>query len=88
MLPLKVVSNIGILSSVVGFGLAIFYLIKYLIGDITVPGWTTIIILLLFFFGIILFSIGIIGEYLIRIIREVNHTRQYVIKDKSGFGNE
>ena len=87
-LPLKMVSNIGIISSIVGFGLAIFYLIKYFVGDITVPGWTTIIILLLFFFGIILFSIGIIGEYLIRIISEVNHSRQYVIKDKSGFENE
>ena len=84
-LPLKIVSNIGIIASVAGFGLAIFYLIKYFIGNITVPGWTTIIVLLLFFFGLILFSIGIIGEYLIRIISEVNHTRQYVIKDKVGF---
>jgi glycosyltransferase involved in cell wall biosynthesis len=87
-LPLKIVSNIGIISSVAGFGLAIFYLIKYFIGNITVPGWTTIIVLLLFFFGLILFSLGIIGEYLIRIIREVNHTRQYVIKDKVGFNDE
>lgn len=84
-LPLKIVSNIGIIASIAGFGLAIFYLIKYFIGNITVPGWTTIIVLLLFFFGLILFSIGIIGEYLIRIISEVNHTRQYVIKDKVGF---
>lgn len=87
-LPLKIVSNIGIISSVVGFGLAIFYLIKYLIGNITVPGWTTIIVLLLIFFGLILFSLGIIGEYLIRIIREVNHSRQYIIKDKVGFTHE
>lgn len=87
-LPLKIVSNIGIISSFTGFGLAIFYLFKYFIGDITVPGWTTIIVLLLFFFGLILFSIGIIGEYLIRIIREVNHTRQYVIKETAGFPKE
>ncbi len=87
-LPLKVVSNIGILSSFAGFGLAIFYLIKYFVGNISVPGWTTIIVLLLFFFGIILFSIGIIGEYLIRIITEVNHTKQYVIKGKTGFDKE
>lgn len=87
-LPLKIVSNIGIISSIVGFALAIFYLIKYFAGNITVPGWTTIIVLLLFFFGLILFSIGVIGEYLIRIISEVNHTRQYIIKDKTGFNNE
>jgi len=87
-LPLKIVSNIGILASVIGFGLAIFYLLKYFVGNISVPGWTTIIVLLLFFFGLILFSIGIIGEYLIRIITEVNHTRQYVIKEKVGFAND
>lgn len=87
-LPLKIVSNIGILASVIGFGLAIFYLLKYFVGNISVPGWTTIIVLLLFFFGLILFSIGIIGEYLIRIITEVNHTRQYVVKEKVGFAND
>lgn len=86
-LPLRVVSNIGIASSITGFGLAIFYLVKYLIGKIAVPGWTSLIVIVLIFFGLILFALGIIGEYLIRIMSEVNHSRQYVIKNKIGFDN-
>ena len=87
-LPLRLVSNIGIASSITGFALAIFYLYKYFVGQISVPGWTSLIVIVLIFSGLILFALGIIGEYLIRIISEVNHSRQYVIKTKVGLGNE
>jgi glycosyltransferase involved in cell wall biosynthesis len=84
-LPLKAVSMLGLLSSLVGFGLSIFYLVRYFTGAIAVPGWTTLVLLLLIFNGIILLSIGIIGEYLIRIITEVNGSPRYVIHKKEGF---
>jgi hypothetical protein len=57
-------------------------MIAYLTGAITVSGWTTLVLLILFFSGIIMFSIGIVGEYLLRIIQEVYRTPQYVIRDK------
>jgi len=81
-LPLKMVFIMGIF--VVGFSVVLgsFYLVKFWLGLITIPGWTTVVLLLLFFSGIIMFSIGIIGEYLLRIIQEVSRTPQYVIKDK------
>lgn len=84
-LPLRIVSNIGITASFIGLIMAIYYLFKYFMGHITVPGWTTLIVIVLFFSGLILFALGIIGEYLIRIISEVNHSRQFVIKQKKGF---
>ena len=86
-LPLRIASNIGISSSFVGLILAGFFLFKHLTGEIVVPGWTSLIVIMLFFFGLILFSLGVIGEYLIRILTEVNHSRQYVVKAKVGFGN-
>lgn len=87
-LPLRIVSNIGIASSIFGFVLAIFYVVKYLVGNIAVPGWTSLIVIVLIFFGLVLFALGIIGEYLVRIISEVNHSRQYVIRNTIGFNNE
>jgi dolichol-phosphate mannosyltransferase/undecaprenyl-phosphate 4-deoxy-4-formamido-L-arabinose transferase len=80
-LPLKLVSGLGIACLFVSGILALYYLALYLIGSIGVSGFTTLVLLILFFSGVIMFSIGIIGEYLLRIIQEVGRPPQYVIKD-------
>jgi len=81
-LPLNFMILIGFCSSVVCFFLALYYLYRFLFIGITVPGWTTVILLLLFFFGITLFSIGMIGEYLIRIMKETRKYPQFIIRNK------
>jgi polyisoprenyl-phosphate glycosyltransferase len=80
--PLQIIARIGILTSMLSFFIAIFYTIQYFRGVVTQPGYFSIIITISFFSGLILFSIGIIGEYIMRIITEVNHTPKYIIKDK------
>lgn len=77
MLPLVIVRNIGIAVFFASIVLAIIYLIRYFASDIDVEGWTTLVILLLLFFGVTLFSIGIIGEYLMRILGEAKKTPNY-----------
>jgi len=81
-LPLQVVSYLGFGSSLLSFVLSVYYLAKYLVGGIGVAGWTTTILLLLFFFGILLFAFGVVGEYLIRILREVQGTPRSVVRRK------
>jgi dolichol-phosphate mannosyltransferase/undecaprenyl-phosphate 4-deoxy-4-formamido-L-arabinose transferase len=81
-LPLKGVLVVGVACLCLCAVLGTYYLIAYLRGAITVSGWTTLVLLILFFSGIIMFSMGIIGEYLLRIIQEVYRIPQYVIKDK------
>ena len=83
-MPLKIVSVVGIGSSCLSLFLTLFYLVKYLFTDIgiKVQGWTTLVLLLLFFSGLILFSLGLIGEYLIRIIREVSHSPRFIIREE------
>jgi len=81
-LPLKVVFFLGIVCLCLSAALGMYYLIAYLKGAITVSGWTTLVLLMLSSSGIIMFSVGIIGEYLLRIIQEVYRIPQYVIKDK------
>ncbi len=81
-LPLRWICLLGIASFCFGVVLALIYLTLYLFDLITVSGWTTIVLLILFFSSIIMISLGVIGEYLFRIIREIHRTPQYLIRDK------
>jgi len=81
-LPLKGVFCMGLLSMLVAFALGGYYLTLFFIGRILVPGWITLVLLVLFSSGAIMFSLGIIGEYLLRITQEVYHAPQYLIRDK------
>lgn len=83
-LPLQVVSFLGFGSSAASLILAVYYICRYLFGAIGVPGWTTTTLLLLFFSGAVLFSLGIVGEYLIRILREVQKSSRSIIRKKEG----
>jgi len=81
-LPLKCVFVFGMFSICLAFALGGYYLTLFLMGRITVPGWITLVLLVLFFSGIIMFSLGIVGEYLLRITQEVYRAPQYLIRDK------
>ena len=81
-LPLQIISllgNFGLLISVV---FTLFTIIRYFSNEIEVAGYTTIIIMMLFFNSILLISLGIIGEYIYRIYNEVRN-RPYTIIEKT-----
>ncbi len=81
-LPLKGICLLGIFTSILSVVMGLYYLFLYITRQIGVHWWITIILLILFFFGILMFSVGIIGEYLLRIIQEVSKTPIYLIKDQ------
>lgn len=81
-LPLRLVSYIGFFFSFLSFALALFYLIMYLSGTITVSGFTTLVLLTTFFSGLILMTLGIVGEYLIRIIKASEHNPQFIVRKR------
>jgi hypothetical protein len=55
---------------------------KIFINPEIAAGWSSLIVLLSFIGGLMLFSLGIIGEYLKRIIREISFNEQYIIEEK------
>lgn len=63
-IPLRVWSYLGLLISLFAFGYAALFLLKTLLFGIDVPGFPTLIISVMFFAGVQLLSLGIIGEYL------------------------
>ncbi len=81
-LPLILVRDLGIFSFVISIILAFFYLIRYFIYGVSVEGWTTLVLLILAYNGIILLAIGIIGQYLMNILNEAKKIPNYVIRKK------
>lgn len=81
-LPLRCASYLGFTTAVISFLLAIYYLIRYLAGATTVAGFATLVLLILFFSGLILMTLGVTGEYLIRIVHASDYNPQYVVREK------
>jgi len=80
--PLIVVRNIGIVSFVVSLLLAGYYLFRYFIFGVSVEGWTTLVLLMLAYNGLVLLSVGIIGAYLMNIMEETKKMPIYTVRRK------
>lgn len=65
--PLKMVTRIGIGAALFGFALALYVLVQHFRGEIRVAGFTTLASLLSILSGLIMLSIGVLGEYLGRL---------------------
>lgn len=79
-LPIKIVSTIGVLSLIGSILWAVWEIIAKLIGLIVVEGWTTLFIFNLFSFGVIMFSIGILGEYMWRTFDASRRRPPYIVE--------
>ncbi len=79
--PLKLAAILG--SASVGFSVIylIVTLVRKLVGDIDVSGFTQIIMLITFFGGVILVILGIIGEYIAKIYQQVKNRPIYIIDE-------
>lgn len=83
--PLKLWTYIGMASAGAAFIYLVITLIQKLWYGIAAPGYASLLILLLFFNGLLLISNGIQGEYIARIFEEVKRRPLYVIGKKFGF---
>ncbi|MBE3602714.1 glycosyltransferase family 2 protein [bacterium] len=84
-LPLKIWSYLGLVISVFAFLYALFLAGLKIIRGIDVPGYASIMVAVLFFGGVQLISLGIIGEYLARMYNEVKGRPLYLVRDAWGF---
>jgi len=88
MFPLRAISVAGMAVCGLSVVLIIKFLYEYLAGVTGVAGWTTVVVLLSFFAGMILLSLGIFGEYMVRILREVRGAPPYVERECIGGGDD
>ncbi len=80
--PLILVRNIGLVSFLVSILLGLFYFVRYFVEGISVTGWTSLMLIILAFNGLILLSVGIIGEYLMHVLDEAKKMPHYVERQK------
>lgn len=79
--PLKVLSVIGLFSAGFSFLLGLYYLLSALFTGVEVPGWTTIVVLLAFFNGILITMVGVLGIYISRTLQQVSGDKPYHISE-------
>jgi len=83
--PIKLINWTGMLSFLLSIIVIVISTILKLtgqetIGGFKIPGWTTTLIIISFFCGLILLSISIIAEYLLRVFDEVKDRPGFIIK--------
>jgi dolichol-phosphate mannosyltransferase/undecaprenyl-phosphate 4-deoxy-4-formamido-L-arabinose transferase len=78
---LKLIGRLGALSFVSSLIYAVYLVINKMLDTVAISGWTSIMVLITLFGGGILFSIGIVGEYLIRIIHSSEGRPAYIVKE-------
>ena len=83
--PLKMSIGFGIVLSLTSFAFLLFVFISRLFDLVVMePGYASLMCVILFFFGIVMIMLGIIGEYIGRIFEEVKGRPLYIIADRTG----
>ena len=82
--PLRLWSGVGVLIALCAIAFGIWIVIAYFIYGADVPGWATLVTGIMFFSGVQLLSIGILGEYVGRIFDEVKQRPVYVVGVEAG----
>ena len=83
--PLRIATYLGLVASAVSIVLTGWAVYQRLVGQATVRGWASTLVVILLLGGIQLLMIGVVGEYLSRIYDEVKQRPMYVIGELRGF---
>ena len=88
--PVRVASVLGLAVSAFAVLVAVAVSLIRVFTDLlnTVPGWTSLLVAVVFFGGLQLLFIGILGEYVCRIFDEVKDRPLYLVRDKVGFDKD
>ncbi|MCP4311113.1 MAG: glycosyltransferase family 2 protein [Bacteroidetes bacterium] len=80
--PLRLSTTLGFITMLAGILYSVYAIVMNLLGN-TNPGWTSLLLTILFLGGIQLISIGILGEYLARIYNETKRRPHFFIQERT-----
>ena len=78
--PIRLISQMGMFISLISGLMLVWSIIRHFEGE-TIIGWTSLVVSLWFLGGLILLSIGVIGEYVAKIYLEVKRRPRYLVQD-------
>ena len=87
-LPLRISTLLGLAISLIAFAYAMTIIVKTAIFGIDVPGFPSLIVAVMFFAGVQLTVLGIIGEYLGRVFEEVKGRPLYLVAEEVGLDRQ
>ena len=80
--PLRLITSCGVVFMLISVGIIAYALYAFIAGHV-VPGWTSLLVSLWFIGGAVLTAIGIIGEYIGKIYKEVKRRPRYFVEKTS-----
>ena len=80
IIPLRMIAAIGFITVLISIAVGFDAVLDKYVRHEAPTGWATIVILLVFFGGLQIFCLGIIGEYLGQIFKEVKSRPRYIIE--------
>jgi len=85
IIPLRMGIILGLITSLLAFFELIYVIWAKLFTDETIPGWASGIGIICFLFGILFILLGVLGEYIGRILLEVRGRPRFIISERVGF---
>ena len=82
--PLRIALNLGFVASLLAFVGGFAAVAGRLFGAYTVPGWASLVVVVLFMGGMQLMVLGVMGEYVSRIYEEVRRRPLYIVQEAHG----
>ena len=86
--PLRIATGLGAMSAILGFLYGIYTVIKRFVNPDVPMGFSSLMAAVVFFGGMIILMLGLIGEYVGRIYNSLNNSPQYVIRETINFEEE
>lgn len=87
-MPLRVWSYIGVVVALFALLYAVYMVARTILFGIDVPGYPSLMVAILFFGGLQLISLGVLGEYVGRILTETKRRPLYIVRRRIGFPQE
>jgi glycosyltransferase involved in cell wall biosynthesis len=81
IVPLRVATGLGFIVALVGLIAAIVLFIRALLFPDPVEGWASLMVAILFFSGLTIFVVGMVGEYVGRAYQALNSMPQYIVRN-------
>jgi glycosyltransferase involved in cell wall biosynthesis len=83
--PLKIWSAVGLVFALAAFGYGGYFVVRTIVRGADVPGFASLMVMILLLGGLQLLSLGVIGEYLGRVYDEVKARPLYIVRQRIGF---
>ncbi len=83
--PLRLIGLLGVVVSLVALGYGAWVIVETMVFRVSPPGYPTIVVSIMFFSGVQLLSLGVLGEYLGRIFEEVKQRPNYLVAEDVSF---